>query len=99
VTSLAVWGPTLVMAFAVLSAGVVSLRFVRVARSVRSRYSLISEKGSAALSASLREAESINAYRTDLPGDLSVHLNLSFDHSASVVVLTAVELTAVGRTG
>lgn len=74
-TSLAVWGPTLVMAIAILAAGVISLRFARGAPSGRNRNSLISEKGSAALSAALREAESINAYRTHLPTDSRIHLS------------------------
>lgn len=73
-TSLAVWGPTLVMAIAVLSAGAVGLRFARGARSFENNHSVISERGSATLSTALREAESINAYRADLPSDPKVHL-------------------------
>ena len=72
--SLAAWGPTLVMAIAVLSAGVVFFLFGKRTRSVTSKRPLISDKGSVALSAALREAEIINAYRTDLPNDLRVHL-------------------------
>lgn len=73
-TSLAALGPTLVMAIAVLMAGAVGLLFAKRTRSVANRHPLISEKGSVALSAALREAETINAYRTDLPSDPTVHL-------------------------
>ncbi len=74
-TSLAAWGPTLVMAIAVLAAGVIGFRFARGAPSGGNRNSLTSEKGSAALLAGLREAESINAYRTHLPTDPRIHLS------------------------
>jgi len=43
-------------------------------RSVTSKHSPILDKGSVVLSATLREAEIINAYRTDLPGGPRVHL-------------------------
>lgn len=74
-TSLAAWGPTLVMAIAVLTAGVISLRFARGTPNGVNRNSYISDKGSAALLAALREAESINAYRTHLATDPSIHLS------------------------
>jgi hypothetical protein len=74
VTSLAAWGPTLVMAIAFLSAGAVSLRFATRVRNVTNGHTLIPDKGSSTLSAALREAESINAYRTDFPCDSRVHL-------------------------
>lgn len=73
-TSLAAWGPTVVMAVAVLPAGAVTLLFAKRIRGVTNKHPLILDKGSAALSAALREAEIINAYRTDLPIDPRVHL-------------------------
>jgi hypothetical protein len=74
VTFLAAWGPTLVMAVAILSAGAVGLLFAKRTRGVANKHPLILDKGSAALCAALREAEVINAYRTDLPSDPRVHL-------------------------
>jgi FtsZ-interacting cell division protein YlmF len=68
------WGPTLVMVFAVLLAGILWLGYAARARTVRSRNPFNSEKGSVSLSAALREAESINAYSPALSADLSVHL-------------------------
>jgi FtsZ-interacting cell division protein YlmF len=62
------------MAVAVLSAGAVSLLFAKRIRGVTSKHPLLLDKGSAALSAALREAEILNAYRTDLPSDPRVHL-------------------------
>jgi len=62
------------MAVAVLSAGAVSLLFAKGIRGVRNKHPLVLDKGSAALSAALREAEILNAYRTDLPSDPRVHL-------------------------
>lgn len=62
------------MAIAVVSAGVISFRFAKAARGAGKTYPNHPEQGSAALSAALREAESINAYRTGLPSDPSVHL-------------------------
>ena len=79
-TSLAAWGPTLVMAIAVLTAGVISLRFARGTPNGVNRNSYISDKGSAALLAALREAESINAYRTHLA---KIYLKYSFEPNCS----------------
>jgi FtsZ-interacting cell division protein YlmF len=62
------------MAMAVLLAGAVSLRFVKGPRSTTYRPPAISEKGNVALSAALREAEIINAYKAGLPSDPNVHL-------------------------
>jgi FtsZ-interacting cell division protein YlmF len=62
------------MVIAVVSAGVVSLRFAKGVRRAGNTYPNHSERGSAALSAALREAELVNAYRTGLPSDPSVHL-------------------------
>jgi hypothetical protein len=74
VSSLAAWGPTLVMAVTVFSAGAVGLRFAKGARSVKNGHALIAERGSASLVAALREAEAINAYRIGLPSDPRIHL-------------------------
>ena len=72
--SLAAWGPTLVITFAVLLASIVGLGYAARARTVGSRHPFNSEKGSVSLWAALREAESINAYSPALSTDLSVHL-------------------------
>jgi FtsZ-interacting cell division protein YlmF len=76
VTSLAAWGPTLVMAITVLSAGAVALRFANGRRSATSSHPFISDRrsGVAAFSAALREAESVNAYRIDIPSSPDIHL-------------------------
>jgi FtsZ-interacting cell division protein YlmF len=74
VTSLAAWGPTLVMAVAVLSAGAVSLRFAKGTRSVPNRPPIISERRSTALSDALQEAGTINAYSPDLSSEPKVYL-------------------------
>src|ERR1700685_4220055 len=62
------------MTVAILSAGAATLLFAKRIRGVTNKHRLILDKGSAALSAALREAEIINAYRTDLPSDPRVHL-------------------------
>lgn len=63
------------MAIAVLTAGVICLRFARGTFSGGNRNSHLSDKGSTGLSTALREAESINAYRTNLPTDPRIHLS------------------------
>lgn len=73
-TSLASWGPTLVMVIAVSLAATVCLRLAKGARGVAIRPQLGSGKGLDTLSATLREAEAVNAYRTDLPHNPRVHL-------------------------
>jgi FtsZ-interacting cell division protein YlmF len=75
VTTIAAWGPTLVMASAVLLAGVLGLAYAIWARRGRKNiYFPNRDKASAALSASLHEAELINSYSPATPQDPSVHL-------------------------
>ena len=60
------------MTIAVLSA--VTLLFAKRTRGVTNKHPLILDKGSTTLSAALREAEIINAYRIGLRSDPKVHL-------------------------
>jgi FtsZ-interacting cell division protein YlmF len=74
VTTIATWGPTLVMACSVVLAGILGLTYTVRARRGRKRlYSPSQDSASAALSASLHEAEQINAYSPALQEDPSVH--------------------------
>lgn len=74
-TTIATWGPTLVMACAVLLAGVLGLTYaIRARRGRREFYFPNRDRASAALSASLHEAELINSYSPTLQQDPSVHL-------------------------
>jgi FtsZ-interacting cell division protein YlmF len=75
VTSLAIWGPTLVMAIAVLSVGAVLIRGSRKSRRVDNKSFVAFERTSAVLSAALRQAESVNAFQANLSFDPAVHLN------------------------
>jgi FtsZ-interacting cell division protein YlmF len=74
VSSLAAWGPTLVLAITLVSAAAISLRFSRGALNVTNGRAPSAVRGSTSLSAALREAEVVNAYRVDLPSDLGIHV-------------------------
>jgi FtsZ-interacting cell division protein YlmF len=75
VTTIATWGPTLVMAFAVLLAGILGFAYAIWARRDRRRlYFPNQDRASSALSASLHEAELINSYNPAIQQDPSVHL-------------------------
>lgn len=74
-TSIAAWGPTLVMALAALLVGTISLAAIVRTRHSRSRYEpLIQDRGLAALSSAIHDAELINVYNPGLPSDPTVHL-------------------------
>lgn len=68
-TTLAAWGPTIVMAFAILAAAYVGLRVTRDMS--RGKYELRPQGGPSAsiLLAALREAESVNSYRPASSGN------------------------------
>jgi FtsZ-interacting cell division protein YlmF len=69
------WGPTLVMAGAILLAAILGLSYAARTHRARNRpYSLGQDRSLFALSDALREAEIINAYSPAFETDPSVHL-------------------------
>jgi FtsZ-interacting cell division protein YlmF len=74
VTSLASWGPTLVIAFVALAAAAY-LFAERKNRSINTDKANVDRVPARwVLAAALRDAESVNAYKADLPVDPHVHL-------------------------
>lgn len=73
-TSLAAWGPTVVMTLAILLLGGIALQQVRRTSRIKQGPLIQGERSSRVLLTALREAESINAYQVASPTGLTPHL-------------------------
>ena len=73
-TTLAAWGPTLVMLLVVLLAAIIIVRTAAGRSRARYEFSAIGGSSGDSLRAALGSAESVNAYEAGSGGDPGVHL-------------------------